>query len=154
MNGDTHRICWDTGRLLLCAASALTLGACVSVPVVEPYAGAQVDPGSAAAAQVQAAAAKRRAYPTFEGIPEMPTDIRPPEAFRVAVAATEDDRSQLLRETAPGTFSLSGTEAFAADQRARVDIGISDIPTAADAAATEAWARAMRARATPPPRPR
>jgi hypothetical protein len=154
MNGDTHRICWGTGRLLLCAASALTLGACVSVPVVEPYAGAEVNPDSAAAAQIQAAAAERRDYPTFEGIPQMPADIRPPEAFRVAVAATEEDRATLLRDTAPETFSLSGTEAFAAGQRARIDIDVTDIPTAADTAATEAWARAMRARATPPPRPR
>jgi hypothetical protein len=154
MNGDTHRICWDAGRLLLCAASALTLGGCVSVPVVEPYAGAEVDPSSTAAARIQAAAAERRDYPTFEGIPQMPTDIRPPEAFRRSVSATEDDRAELLRATAPETFILSGTEAFAASQRARLDIDASDIPTAADAAATEAWARAMRARATPPPRPR
>jgi hypothetical protein len=154
MNGDTHRIWRGKGRLLLCAASVLTLCACTSVPLVEPYANAEVDPTSTAAAQVQAAAAQRRDYPTFEDIPQMPTDLRSEGGWQLAVTATEQDRVELLNAAAPSTFSLSGTEAFAAAQRARIDIDPSDIPTAADAAATEAWARAMRARATPPPRPR
>lgn len=154
MNGDTHRILPGKGRLLLCAASALALGACTGFSPVEPYSGARVDPNSTAAAQIEAGAAQSTAWPTFEGIPQTPTDVRSPEGWRLAVTATEGDRLELLRATAPGTFSLDGTEAFAASQRARIDIDASDIPTAADAAETEAWARAMRARATPPPRPR
>lgn len=154
MNADKLIIRNGKGRLLLCAASALALGACVSVPVVEPYAGVAVDPNSPAAAEVAAAAAQPGPWPTFEGIPQMPSNLRTDEGWRMAVTATEEDRAELLRATGPSTFSLSGTEAFAASQRARIDIDPGDIPTAADAAATEAWARRMRERATPPPRPR
>ena len=38
MNGDTHSFWRGMRTLLLCTAAA-TLSACVTVPVVEPYAG-------------------------------------------------------------------------------------------------------------------
>jgi hypothetical protein len=155
MNGDTQEIWRRRTRLLLCAAAGSLLCACVTLPdVVEPYAGAPVDPGSPAAAAIAAQAASRTEYPTFADIPQLPTDLRSTEGWRMAVAGTEEDREGLLRDTAPSTFSLSDTDAFAARSQAIIAYDPADVPTAADAAATEAWAKAMRERATPPPRSR
>ena len=72
----------------------------------------------------------------------------------MAVAGTEADRDELLRDVAPTTFSLRETEGFAERMRALLGFDPSDIPTAGAAAETEAWASRMRERATPPPRPR
>ena len=44
--------------------------------------------------------------------------------------------------------------AFAARMQDLIDFDPGDVPSAAQAAETEAWAARMRARATPPPRPR
>lgn len=154
MNGVAREILVKRGRLLLCAAAGLTLSACVSVPYVEPYAEAPVDPSSPAAAAIQAQAVQPGAWPTFEGIPEMPTDLRTDEGWRLAVNTIEGDREALLQATAPSAWSLHDTDAFAARMQALVDFDPSDVPSAGQAAETEAWAAAMRARATPPPRPR
>lgn len=153
MNGDTHSI-WRGMRMLLLCGAAASLGACVSVPAVEPYAGAEVDPNSPAAAAIQAQAAERGAWPTFEGIPEVPTDLRGDEAWRMTVGEVEGDRLALLNATAPSTWSLTDTAGFAARMRDLIDFDPGDVPSAGQAAATEAWAAQMRARATPPPRPR
>ena len=153
MNGDTHRISRGMRTLLLCAAAA-TLSACVTVPVVEPYAGAQVDPNSPAAAAIQAQADQRGAWPTFAGIPEIPTDLRTDEGWRTTVGEVEGDRLALLNATAPSTWTLTDTAGFAARMQDLIDFDPGDVPSAGQAAATEAWAAQMRARATPPPRPR
>jgi len=154
MNGDTHNSRMKSGRLLLAAAAGLVVSGCMSVPAIEPYGEAPIDQSSPAAAAIAAEAAQPGVWPTFADIPQTPDDVRSPAAWGAAVDATEDDRNQLLADTAPSTFSLSGTEAFAQAVRAQVGYDPADVPTAADAAEAEAWAAAMRARATPPPRPR
>lgn len=153
MNGDAREILAIKARLLLSTAAALSLCACVSVPVVEPYADSAVDPNSPAAAAIQAQAAETGVYPTFADIPQTPADIRSNEGWRLAVAGTEGERDELLRAVAPSTFTLGDSEGFAADVRAMI-ADAPAAPTAADAAETEAWAARMRERATPPPRPR
>ena len=153
MNGDTHSFWRGMRTLLLCTAAA-TLSACVTVPAVEPYAGAEVDPNSPAAAAIQAQAARQSAFPTFEGIPQIPTDLRTDEGWRTTVGEVEGDRLALLNATAPSTWTLTDTAGFAARMRDLVDFDPGDVPPAGQAAATEAWAAQMRARATPPPRPR
>lgn len=153
MNGDRPMF-RRTGRALLLCAAAVSVAACVTVPAVEPYADAPVDPNSPAAAAIQAQAARDAGFPSFESIPEVPTDLRTDEGWRLAVTEVEDDRVALLNATAPSTWSLSGTEAFAERMRDLIDFDASDVPPAGQAAETEAWAAAMRARATPPPRPR
>lgn len=154
MNGVAHEIQVTKARLLLCAAACLSLGACMTAPAIEPYGEAPVDPNSPAAAAIAAETAQATTWPRFGDIPQLPTDVRTPAEWRLAVNSTEQARAELVRATAPSTFSLSGTEAFAERVRAMVGFDPADVPTAADAAATEAWAAAMRARATPPPRPR
>lgn len=145
---------WGTpARLLLSAAGALALAGCISVPN-EPYANASVDPDSTAAAQVAAQAAANAPYPTFAGIPEAPGDIRSVESWNTAVQGTEAERVQLLAETAPSTFSLTDTAGFAAAMRGVIAYNPADVPPADQAARSAAWAKQMRDRATPPPRPR
>lgn len=153
MNGDRSRF-RRTGKTLLLCAAAMSLCACVTVPAVEPYADAEVDPNSPAAAAIQAQASQAATFPTFEGIPQTPNDLRTEEGWRMAVAEVESDGVGLLQATAPVTWTLSDSEGFAARMRALIDFDPSDIPSANQAAETAAWAARMRARATPPPRPR
>ncbi|HEX6865798.1 MAG TPA: hypothetical protein VF122_01060 [Caulobacteraceae bacterium] len=126
----------------------------MTVPAVEPYADAPVDPNSSAAAAIQAQASQPATFPTFEGIPETPTDLRTAEGWRMAVSEVEGDGVGLLNATAPSTWSLNDTEGFAARMQSLIDFDPADVPSAGQAAETEAWAARMRARATPPPRPR
>ena len=153
MEGDTH-IFWRAGRLALLASAALTLGACVAIDGLEPGAGAAVDPAWSAGAAVAAAVADPGPWPTFAGIPELPADLRSAEAWRDAVADQEADGLFTQRSAAPDTWTLNGSEAFAADLRAKVAAVDVHAPTDAEMAESEAYARALRARATPPPLPR
>jgi hypothetical protein len=153
MNGETLRIWRAPTRLLFSAAGLFVLSACVSIPN-EPYANAPVDGNSSAAGQVAAAAARNAPYPTFADIPQAPGDVRSVEGWNIAVNGTEAERAQLLAETAPSTFSLSNTEGFIAAERAAIAYDPADVPGAGQAAESAAWAKSMRERATPPPRPR
>lgn len=153
MEGDTH-IFWRAGRLALLAGAAMTLSACVAMESFEPGAGAAIDPASSAAPAVAAAVADPGPWPTFADIPELPADLRSAQAWRDAVAEQEADGLSTRRDTAEGTWSLTATEAFAADLRARVAEVDVHAPTDAEMAESEAYARALRARATPPPLPR
>lgn len=153
MNRATHSFWRTSGRLLISAAGLTALAACVSVPN-EPYANAAVDQNSSAAAQVADGAAQNAPFPTFASIPQAPGDVRSVEGWNIAVSGTEAERAQLLAETAPSTFSLTNTEGFIAEQRSTIAYNPADVPPADQAAISTAWAKAMRARATPPPRPR
>jgi len=153
MEGDTH-IFWRAGRLALLAGAAMTLSACVSVDAFEPGAGVAIDPASSAAPAVAAAVADPGPWPTFAGIPEIPADLRSAEAWRDAVADQEADGLFTRRNAAEETWSLNDTEAFAAGLRATVAQIDVHAPTDAEMAESDAYARALRARATPPPLPR
>lgn len=120
--------------------------------VSNPFATAAVDPASPIAAQVAAKARAGRTYPTFADIPSAPTDVRALPAFGRAANALEVAGADVIRETAPGTWTLTGTEAFAG--RARDMAGPEITGAESTTAATEAFAKAQRARATPPPPPR
>lgn len=153
MNGDT-RIFWRTGRLALLAGVAMTLTACAAIAEFEPGAEAPIDPASPAAAAVAAAAKTPGPWPTFADIPEVPADVRDPAGWRAAVADQDAAGVQTQREAAEDTWSLTATEAFAARTQAEIDSVKVHAPTAAEIAESEAYARALRARATPPPSPR
>lgn len=153
MEGDTH-IFWRAGRLALLAGAAMTLCSCVALDALEPGADAAIDPGSSAAPAVAAAIAEPGPWPTFADIPDLPADLRSAESWRDAVAQQEADGLSARRDAAEETWSLTATEAFAADLRARVDEVDVHAPTDAEMAESDAYARALRARATPPPLPR
>lgn len=154
MNDDRRKFRRQTQNPLLCAAGALVLASCAGLPEAGPFVDATIDPRSPAAAAVAREAAAPGAYPTFADIPPVPTDVRSPAQWRQAVDALTGERQALLANTAPATFSLHDTDAFAARMRAAVNVQPGDVPTEAQMAETEAFARRMRQRATPPPRPR
>lgn len=90
-------------------------------------------------------------YPTFAAIPEAPTDIRPAQAWRDNIAGVKAAGARLAAETAPSTFTLNDTEAFAELTRRRLDAGGAPADEATSRAEADAFARSIRARATPPP---
>jgi hypothetical protein len=130
--------------LIAGAAACALLSACAN-----PFAEAKVDPQSPIAAEVARAAHTNRAYPTFASIPAAPKDVRPPGQYGRAAQAVEQARTDLDARTAPETWSLSGTESFAAS--AQREAGQEAAPAASGDAA--AFADTQRKRATPPPPP-
>lgn len=128
--------------LSLAGAFAL-LGGCMG----SPFRDAQVDPASAVAADVTRLTRADARFPTFAGIPKAPTDIRPLAQYGREARAILAQGEALVLATAPGTWTLDGTDDFA--ERARREAGPQIAPpTPGDA---EAFARALRERATPPP---
>ena len=153
MEGD-KRIFWTAGRLALLIGAGLTLAACAAVQEFEPGANASIDPASPAAAEVAKRAEEARPWPTFADIPPLPEDVRDSAAWKSAVQDQEAEGLYTARNAAEETWSLTATEAFAAEQRAKVAEVDVHAPTDAEIAESEAYARALRARATPPPPPR
>ena len=144
MNGETRKF---VRLLALLGGVGGLLCGCVDSPFTPPPS----DKTSPIAAEADAAAAASVRRPTFADIPEMPTDVPKPAEYRKAVAGQQAAGRQLTRDTAADTFTLTGTEAFAARARREAQVPPSEMPTDADRAATEAFAKAARSRATPPP---
>jgi hypothetical protein len=153
MNG-VARTFWRTTRLALLAGAATGLTACARLPVMEPGPTAGIDPRSRVAAEVARAARTPGPWPTFAGIPEIPDDVRGSAAWRAAVADQEAEGVFTSRDAAEDTWSLTATEVFEARAREEANpLGLQP-PTDAEMAESEAYARALRKRATPPPSPR
>lgn len=130
------------------------LSACASsLSSVSPFSPPPADPNSPVAAAANAAAkdSKHADLPRFIDIPPIPTDVRTPVQFKKAVGAEKVAADKLKRDTAPSTWTLSDTEGYAAQARKVGKAPPADIPTDADRAATEAFAKAARDRATAPP---
>jgi len=130
--------------MVLGAGLLLMLSACVTPP-------SAMDAASPLAAQSAAVSREAGAYPRFSDIPAIPGDLRPGEAWARDVASITATREQIAAETAPSTFSLRDTETFAAATRARMGASGGVPDEAATRASADAFARAVRARATPPP---
>lgn len=131
--------------LALCgAAGACALSAgCVG----NPFADARVDPASPVAPEVARVAHVNRAWPQFSQIPPAPKDVRPPQQYGRAAQAIEQARADLEAQTAPETWSLTGTEGFANQGRSQVGSEAPPQPSGV----TGAFANEARKRATPPP---
>lgn len=127
-------------------------GACALITgcVGNPFANAKVDPSSPVAAEVARVANTERPYPTFASIPSAPKDLRAPRQYGRAASAVEAARNDLEQKTAPDTWSLKDTEAFAED--ARKVAGNEAAPRASRESAD--FAAKQRKRATPPPPPK
>lgn len=133
----------NTARGVVLAAACATLGGCIG----NPFKDAKIDPASPVAPEVAKLSRENGKQPTFASIPNVPKDIRPApqygrEAGRLAAAG-----EALERATAPETWTLQGTDAFAATALKQAGPAI-EAPVAGD---SEAFARAQRERATPPP---
>ncbi len=132
---------------ILARSAAVVACAAVGGCVGAPFQDAKVDPTSPVAADVARITRTGGPFPTFAGIPKAPTDIRPLAAYGREARAILAEGAALEAATAPGTWTLEGTDAFA--EKSRRDAGPQIAPpTPGDA---EAFARALRERATPPP---
>lgn len=130
-------------RFFSVAISAALLSGCAAFPV----ASAKVDPSSPIAPEVAKLASADKDYPSFNEIPAKPADVRPPRVYGDRARDVVAAGARLDAATAPNTWTLGGTAGFAA--RAQADAGPAlGPPTNAD---TEAFAKAARKRATPPP---
>lgn len=153
MNDETGKIArlgvLFRGAALVSLLAGLT--ACASP--LSPFTPPPADPSSpvAAAANAAAKASKDAVAPRFIDIPAIPTDVRTPVQFKKAVGAEKIAADKLKRDTAPGTWTLSDTEGYASKARRVAKVPAPAAPTDADRAATEAFAKAARDRATAPP---
>lgn len=130
-------------------AVAVVAGAALS-GCANPLAVRPVDPSSPVAAEVSKAARANEDFPSFSEVPAKPADVRPVRQYGQAAARIVQQRDALERDTAPGAWTLNGTDTFAS--KASRDAGPELAP--GEAANPEAYAESLRRRATPPPPPR
>ena len=129
------------------AAAALSGGALLAGCVGNPFGGHPVDPTSPVAAEVQQRSRAPAHFPSFASIPAAPKDLRPAPQYGQSATRVVAAGDALIRDTEPGTWTLSGTDEFA--EKARRDAG--PVLEPATPGQSEADARALRERATPPP---
>jgi len=128
---------------LATTAGAALLSGCVG----NPFADAKIDPASPVAGEVARVTRQGGKLPTFASIPNPPTDVRPVAQYGQDAKGVLAAGDALTAATAPGTWTLQGTDDFA--DKARKDAGPQiEPPKPGDA---EAFAKALRERATPPP---
>ncbi|WP_395674566.1 hypothetical protein [Phenylobacterium sp.] len=127
------------------AACAAFLGGCVG----NPFDSAKIDPASPIATEVSRASRANTDFPSFSEIPAVPTDVRPLRLYGQSARDIRSAQADLEQKTAPSTWTLQNTDAFASGARSAV--GGADVPV--DPQATEAFADQLRRRATPPPSP-
>ena len=129
--------------------AVLGLAGCMSS---NPLALGPFDPRSPVAGEVAKLSSESREFPSFTDIPPVPGDQRPVKAWGRSAAQIAAQGVQLEQQTAANTWVLTGTDSFAANARRLV--GPAPDSDESTTAATEAYAREMRKRATPPPPPK
>lgn len=129
-----------TGLILAAVAG---LAGCAGNPFRER----PVDPASPVAKEVAERIHPKTGFPGFASIPNPPTDLRPAAQYGRQSAQLDAAGKALIAATEPGTWTLQNTDAFA--EKARRDAGPPLSP--ANPGQTEAEAKALRERATPPP---
>jgi hypothetical protein len=132
-------------RLIGAAGACAALSACVG----NPFGDAQVDPNSPVADEVAKVERLNRDYPRFSDIPSKPKDVRPPAQYARQADELERAREDLLAQTAPETWSLTGSDAFAG--QARKAAGSEPAPS--PSGETAGFADTQRRRATSPSPP-
>lgn len=135
--------------LMFCACASLSLAGCASS---NPFASLPIDPNSPVAADVARMSRTDGAFPSFADIPPIPTDQRPVAQWGQEARQLEVAGTTVERQTAPNTWTLNGTERFQAQAKAAA--GPAGVAPGSSTAASEAFARQLRERATPPPSPR
>ena len=137
------------GLLAAAMAGCSLLGGCIG----DPFKEARVDPASPVAPDVvrMTSAGAKAGFPRFRDIPAASKDYRPIALYGQSAHQLELAGAELVRATAPGTWTLQNSEAFA--EEARRNVG-PELPPVSPGATDEELKR-LRERATPPPpRPR
>jgi hypothetical protein len=128
-------------------AGSLTLAGCLAHDPFAP----PTDPKSAAAQQVNEAAARDAPFPRWADFPAKPKDVPTAEEFGMRVVETEEAKAILEAQARELVWTLDNTEGWATAARDFVDPRFAQPAPPDSRAQTEAWAAEMRARATPPP---
>ncbi len=112
-----------------------------------PFADTAIDPASPVAAEVARMSRQDVKLPDFTSIPSPPKDLRSAARYGREAQSVTAAGEAVRAATEPQTWTLQGTEAFA--EKGRRDAGPQiEPPKPGDA---EAYAKALRDRATPPP---
>jgi hypothetical protein len=126
---------------------AMSAAALLSGCIGDPFKDAKIDPASPIAAEEAKLTRQPAPMPSFAAIPKKPTDLRAAAQYGRSAQDILAQGEALVAATQPSTWTLQNTEAFA--EKGRRDAGPQlEPPTAAD---SEAFARELRERATPPP---
>jgi hypothetical protein len=130
-------------------AAAAALAGCASDPF-----GAPVDKTSPAAGAVAELPKSLGPYPRWSQFPRGPQPVPPPSEIASNVADLQQSQANLLSAAGQLQWTLSGTAAFAADARAQINPADAAPAPADERAQVEAYAKALREKATPPPAPK
>jgi len=142
----------SVGILFLAGASLLAIAGCTNLASFSVGA-LPVPPGSPVALAVEDAVRNPGPIPSFASVPAAPANPPTPQSQAADAAVVGDQVAALDRAVAAMPVLQTGAvEAYADQTRAR--LGNIQPPTAAELAQIDAFARAARARATPPPAPR
>jgi hypothetical protein len=138
------RAIFASAATLAAMGGAVAVHAAASTPAVTP---------SPVTTEAIREARKPAAWPSFASVPPAPTDVRSLRAWRSSVLTTRAEGTELAREAAAEPWTLHDSAAWADEER-DATVPPPQITTASSEADTEAYAAALRARATPPPRKR
>jgi hypothetical protein len=137
------------GRVIAaCAALAAASGlaGCVSASK-----GAQVDQSSPAAGEIARLPQTLGPYPEWSNFPKGPQPSPPPSEIASRVAGLQTAQASLLSSASRLRWTLFGTAEFAQNARALINPELATPAPADEAAQLEAYVKAMREKATPPP---
>ncbi len=132
-------------------AGALALALCVSACASPLPFNQSVDPASPAAARIEALVAENRTYPRWADFPATPSGLPAPYEIATEVIRLEATQDALAEAVSRIQWTLNDPEGYAQSARARIDPSRSRPISTMSRAEYEAWARALRQRATPPP---
>jgi hypothetical protein len=136
----------STLMALAATTACLALAGCLAHDPFAP----PTDPQSAAAQQVNAAAATDRPYPRWSQFPAAPTEVPTAEQFGVRVADAEEAKAILEAQARDLVWTLEDSEGWAVAARVFIDSELAQPAPPDSRALTEAWAAEVRAKATPP----
>lgn len=140
------------GRLAsACAAlaAAAALAGCAS-----NSSGAAVDKTSPAAPAIAELPKTLGPYPRWSQFPRGPQPAPPPSEIARSVSDLQTAQANLLSSESKLQWTLSGTTGFAEETRGQINPAYAAPPPADERAQTEAYARSLREKATPPPAPK
>jgi len=137
------------GSLIVAIVLTASLSSCANVASFKTGT-LPVPPNSPVALAVTEALSHPGPYPKFADVPKIPADAPNAETARVAAASVQDGAAALQREI-DGMPPIDPGAADAFSAQARSAFAGESAPDEGARARTEALARELRARATPPP---
>jgi hypothetical protein len=140
MNG--CRVKYSSLAAAIAVLASFVAGQSVAAPSAPPS--ASPAPGAIVSAE------KTATRPSFASIPAAPNDLRPFQAWRVAVADTRRVGAETAAQAAAEPWTLNDTQGFV--DRALAEAAPPPPMTTPAEGDTDAFVREMIRRATPPPR--